>query len=137
MKSKHVFETRNSNGYPTKFINDVYKRLKTNKETAAPEELVREFFALVDPPTTSRNYAVLPYIKGLTEPLTRVLRNFDIRVFNLINQLKQSNKNSHHLKTDHMPISRRVLFTKLIARTVNGATSEKLVVALKLEEKNI
>ena len=43
--------------------------------------LLREFFALVDPATTSRNYAVLPYIKGLTEPLTRVLRNFDIRVF--------------------------------------------------------
>ena len=81
-ETKDVFETLKSNGYASKFINDVHKRLKTKEEIPAPEELVREFFALVDPPTTSASYAVLPYIKGLTEPLTRVLWNFDIRVFN-------------------------------------------------------
>lgn len=47
-----------------------------------PEELVREFFASVDPPITSSRYAVLPCIKGLTEPLTRVLRKYDIKVSN-------------------------------------------------------
>ena len=47
-----------------------------------PEELVREIFASFDPPVTSSGYAVPPYIKRLTEPLTRVLRKHDIKVFN-------------------------------------------------------
>ena len=38
--------------------------------TPEPEELVREFFASVDPPTTSSGYAVLPYIKGLINRTT-------------------------------------------------------------------
>ena len=34
------------------------------EEIPGPEELVGEFFALVDPPTIWNNYAVLPYVKG-------------------------------------------------------------------------
>jgi hypothetical protein len=44
-----------------------------------PEELVREFFYLVEP-QSSYSYAVLPYIKGLTEPLKRILKPHDIRI---------------------------------------------------------
>ena len=44
-----------------------------------PKELVKEFFNLVEPQTSYR-YAVLPYIKGLTEPLERILKPHDIRV---------------------------------------------------------
>ena len=43
---------------------------------------MREFFASVDPPITFSGYAVLSYIKGLTEPFTRVLRMYDIKVSN-------------------------------------------------------
>ena len=71
-----------SSGYPRKFIADVQKRQRKTDMILEPEELVREFFASVDPPTTSIGYAVLPYIKGLTEPLTRVLRKYDIKVSN-------------------------------------------------------
>ena len=71
-----------SNGYPRKFITDVQKRQRKKDMIPEPEELVREFFASVDPLTTSSGYAVLPYIKGLTEPLTRVLRKYDIKVSN-------------------------------------------------------
>ena len=40
-------------------------------------------FALTDPdPDIINNYAVLPYIKGLTEPLTRILKRYDIQVTN-------------------------------------------------------
>ena len=68
---------------PRKFITDVQKRQRKTDMTPEPEELVREFFASVDPPTTSSGYAVLPHIKGLTEPLTRVLRKYhDIKVSN-------------------------------------------------------
>ena len=41
-----------------------------------------QFFVMVDPPSTRNVYAVLPYIKGLTGPLTRVLKKHDIKVFN-------------------------------------------------------
>ena len=43
------------------------------------EQLVGSFFDLVEP-KTNRSYAVLPYIKGLTEPLRRILKPHDIRV---------------------------------------------------------
>ena len=33
-----------------------------------------------DEPTNRRNLAVLPYIKGITEPLTRILKEHDIQV---------------------------------------------------------
>ena len=75
-------EALKSNGYPTKFIEDVQRRQKKSKVTPQPEELVREFFALVDRPTKPTGYAVLRYIKGFTEPLTRVLRKQDIKVSN-------------------------------------------------------
>ena len=81
-ETKKVFEALMSNGYPMKFIKDVQKRQIKTETVPEPEELVREFFASVDPPLTSIGYAVLPYIKGLTEPLTRVLRKHDIKVFN-------------------------------------------------------
>ena len=41
------------------------------------------FFALADPdPNITSNYAVLPYIKGLTEPLPGILKGYDIQVTN-------------------------------------------------------
>ena len=40
------------------------------------------FIKLVDPTPPPTGHAVLPYIRGLTEPLTRTLRKYDIRVSN-------------------------------------------------------
>ena len=45
----------------------------------SPEELVKEFFDLVEPPT-NYSHAILPYIKDLTEPLKRLLKPHVIRV---------------------------------------------------------
>ncbi len=46
-----------------------------------PEELVKEYFNLVGPRTDQLPlYAARPYIKGLTEPLERILKHHDIRV---------------------------------------------------------
>ena len=44
-------------------------------------EFVGTFFKCVDQPLT-RGFATLPYIKGLTEPLTRLLKKQDIQVTN-------------------------------------------------------
>ena len=44
--------------------------------------IINMFFASVDRDNKPKDYAVLPYIKGLTEPLTRSLRKFDINVTN-------------------------------------------------------
>ena len=47
----------------------------------SPEELVGMFFKNVDlPDTMQRNYATLPYIKGITQQLTRTLRQYDLTV---------------------------------------------------------
>ena len=47
-----------------------------------PEELVSMFFKWADPSNMYQGFACLPYISGLTEPLTRLLRKNDIRVVN-------------------------------------------------------
>jgi len=43
-------------------------------------QLVSMFFKWADPSDTSLGFVCLPYISGLTEPLTRLLRKNDIRV---------------------------------------------------------
>ena len=69
-----------TNGYPKKFLQQVeQKRIMQQDQTPSPEELVRLFFDSVET-KTNYNYAVLPYIKGLTEPLKRILKPYDIRV---------------------------------------------------------
>ena len=78
IETKKVVEALMSNGYPRKFITDIQKRQRKTDTTPEPEELVHELFALVDPPT-SIGYAVLSYIKDLTEPLARVLQKYDIK----------------------------------------------------------
>ena len=47
-----------------------------------PEELVSMFFKWAEPSDTHKGFACLPYISGLTEPLTRLLPNNEIRVVN-------------------------------------------------------
>ena len=54
-----------SNGYPRKFIADVQKRQRKKDMMPEPKELVREFFASVDPPTTSQWIRCSALYKGL------------------------------------------------------------------------
>ncbi len=77
---EHVLKALAANGYPQKFLADVEKkRALREQKTPSPEKLVREFFERVDP-STKVDHAVLPYIKGLTEPLKRLLKPYGIRV---------------------------------------------------------
>ncbi len=56
--------------------NSYFKVIKTQmkKATPSPEELVKTFFELVEPSEPCIGYATLPYIKGITESLSRTLR---------------------------------------------------------------
>ena len=66
----------------------------TQDATPSPEELVRVFLERVEPNTNE--CAVLPYIKGLTEPLKQLLKRYDIKVISkplrTLNQMLPSPK---------------------------------------------
>jgi len=51
-----------------------YVSMKKPPLTTSPEELVGAFFKWADPSDSNREFAVPPYINGLTEPLARLLR---------------------------------------------------------------
>ena len=77
----HISKTLETNGYPKKLISTV-RNMKTINKTPTPEELMKEFFDLIEPSEKPTGFAVLPYIRGLTEPLTRILNKYDITVTN-------------------------------------------------------
>jgi len=70
-----------SNGYPQRVTADIIRKKSLTPPTPSPEELVRMFFSWADP-TNNQSFAVLPYIRGITEPLTRILKSHDICVTN-------------------------------------------------------
>ena len=78
-ETSHVTEALKANGYPPTVISNILKK-KSAPTTPPPEELVSMFFKWADPSDTSLGFACLPYIRGLTEPLTRLLRKNYIRV---------------------------------------------------------
>ena len=49
------------------------------RKILSPEELVDMFFKWAEPSNTRPDLACIPYISGLTEPLSRLLRNNGIR----------------------------------------------------------
>ena len=76
-ESKHVIDALVTN--KRNFIREVErKRMLTHDVTPSPEELVRVLFESVEPST--KEYAVLPYMIGLTEPFKRLLKHYDIKV---------------------------------------------------------
>ena len=78
-ETARVCAALHSNGYPSKITEDIIrKKTKPRPSTPTPEELVGMFFNWVEP--QYRNFTTLPYNKGITEPLTRILRDHDIRV---------------------------------------------------------
>ena len=78
-ENKHVFDTLVTNAKSKKCKREVERERMLTKDAApSPEELVRVFFERVEP--SANGYAVLSYIGGLTEPLTRLLKRYDIKV---------------------------------------------------------
>lgn len=76
---KHVIDALRAHGYPMKFLAEVERKHDlAQKTTSSPEELVRQFFEKVEP--KSNDYVVIPYIRGLTESLKRLLKPYGIKV---------------------------------------------------------
>ncbi|CAB4013412.1 Hypothetical predicted protein, partial [Paramuricea clavata] len=59
-----------------------YKELKHISETLASNGYPKPLISKVDPSETYNGHATLPYIKGVTEPLSRTLRKHNIKVHN-------------------------------------------------------
>ena len=71
----YVHAALESNGYRSKFIKNIQaKKTRSLTTNVSPEELVGMFFKVVEPTESRTSFASLPYIKGVTEPLTRVLK---------------------------------------------------------------
>ena len=78
----HVNDALRSNNYPQTVISNILRKKSStqrNNSIPTPEELVCLFFKWAIPSDFS-NYAVLPYINGISQPLTRLLQKHDVRV---------------------------------------------------------
>ena len=81
-ETNHDRATLEANGYPSTVISNILNKKPPSPTVPPPKELVSVFFKWVEPSDTYKGFACLPYISSLTEPLTRLLRNNEIRVVN-------------------------------------------------------
>ena len=78
----HVTDALRFSNYPQNVISNILKKKSSTQGTKSiptPEELVCMFFKWAAPSDFS-NYAVLSYINGISQSLTRLLKKRDVRV---------------------------------------------------------
>ena len=80
----------------------------TQDAALSPEELVRVFFERVE--SSANGYAVLPYIRGLTEPLKRLLKRYDIKVISKTSTDTQPNASITQRPTIRRKTKERCLY---------------------------
>ena len=78
---QHITNMLLVDGYLKKVISTVIKSKEPNP-IPQPEQLVKEFFDMVEPPISDHHFATLPYVTCNTEPLTRILQCYNIIVSN-------------------------------------------------------
>jgi len=64
-----------SNGYPSKFIYDLQAKRSQPSTDLSLKELLGMFVKLVDPSKPPKSFPCLPYIRGVTKPLTHSIKN--------------------------------------------------------------
>ena len=119
----YISNALKSNGYPSATISKILKKKSTSEAIPSPEELVGMFFKWTDPPDSQIGFAVLPYIKGVSEPLTRILNNNGIRA--TTRPVKTLQQEFASPKSRPPSDRQRMLSTKSPVRTALGITSEK------------
>ena len=67
--------------FPMLFLKRKFSKPTTNANPT-PEELVCTFFKWAAPHENPNSFALLPFINGVTQPLTQILRRYDIQVVN-------------------------------------------------------
>ena len=73
----HITTTLKCNGYPDKIIKQILRDLTPNTPVPSPEELVGQFFKRFDEKPSG--YVTLPYVRGITDALRRILLKQNIR----------------------------------------------------------
>ena len=77
-----VHSALQSHSYPSKFIHNIQTRSTHSSMIPSPKEFIGVFFKLVEPLKPYNSCASLLYIKGVTQPLTCLLKEHDIKVIN-------------------------------------------------------
>ena len=111
-----------TNGYPQRIIKEVIQK-QTRRTTPDPEDLVGIFFQWVDPSPANSGYAILSYMRGLTEVLSRTIRKRDISIY-----IKPLTTLENAFQT---------LPTRYHAKIAAGVITGKREEALQQERKNI
>jgi len=65
---KHVIAALRSNGYPKRFVIHASKPKRPSQQMPATA------------PDDKKGFCILPYVKGTTEPIKRILSNYNIKV---------------------------------------------------------
>ena len=74
----HITTTLKCNSYPNKIIKQILRHLTPNTPVPSPEEFVGQFFKRFDEKPSG--YVTLPYVRGITDALRRILLKQNIRV---------------------------------------------------------
>ena len=119
----HVNEALTASGYPKRLASRLIQEQKSNS-IPCPEDLVRTFFESLEPTQPPSEHAVLPYIKCLTEPFTKVLRKHDIKVCN--RPLQSLPHDFPSVKYRPPQRNRQMSSTRFLAKIVHGTTLVRL-----------
>ena len=65
---KHVIAARRANGYPKRLVIHASKPKQPSQQTPATA------------PDDNKGFCILPYVKGTTEPIKRILSNYNMRL---------------------------------------------------------
>ena len=66
--------------HPSKLIKTFSLTKSQSSTNVSPEELVGMFWKMFEPTESRKSFASLPFIKGVTEPLTGVLKKHDVTI---------------------------------------------------------
>ena len=110
-----------ANGYPKRFVIDFGKPKRPSQQLSTTT------------PDTARGFCILPYIKGTTEPIKRILSNYNIIVAQ--NHTRPSEICFQNRKIQYLKIRLVAPFTrshaKIVTRVILGKRNANFLLASK------